>query len=82
LEKDRARKRLSFWANHNRTSYRQALRLPGAKLICRAFFCYCGVEGDHGLWIASYLVLHRGCGCGPAARFASIFYLALRPAVL
>ncbi len=56
---------------------RQALRLPGAKLQMPAFFCYCGVETTMGLWIASYLVLHRGVAADQAARFASIFYLGI-----
>lgn len=56
---------------------RQALRLPGAKLMMPAFFCYCGLEATTGLWIASYLVLYRGVAADQAARFASIFYLGI-----
>jgi fucose permease len=56
---------------------RQALKLPGAKLMMPAFFCYCGVEATTGLWIASYLVLVRGAAEDRAARFASIFYLGI-----
>ena len=56
---------------------RQALRLPGAKLLMPAFFCYCAVEATTGLWVASYLVLVHGIAADQAALFASIFYLGI-----
>ena len=55
----------------------QALRLPGAKLLMPAFFCYCALEASAGLWIASYLVLVRGVAADLAARYASIYYLGI-----
>ncbi len=56
---------------------RQALRLPGAKPMMLAFFCYCGLEVTAGLWIASYLVLVRGVAEERAAQAASVFFLGI-----
>ena len=55
----------------------QALRLPGAKLLMPAFFCYCGIEATAGLWIASYLALVRGVAADRAAQFAAVFYFGI-----
>src|SRR5690606_21519605 len=37
---------------------RETIKLPGAKAILTAFFCYCALEATTGLWASSYLVLH------------------------
>ena len=55
----------------------QALRLPGARLLLPAFFCYCALEATSGLWIASYLTLTRGFAADLAAQFAAVFYLGI-----
>ncbi len=55
----------------------QALRLPGAKLLLPAFFCYCALEATSGLWIASYLTLTRGVTADRAAQYAAVFYLGI-----
>lgn len=55
----------------------EIIRIPGAKEIMVAFFCYCGLEQTAGLWASSYLVLQRGIDVETAARFASLFYLGI-----
>lgn len=55
----------------------QALRLPGAKAILVAFFCYCALETTAGLWASSYMTLQRGVPADIAAKWASIFYLGI-----
>ncbi len=56
---------------------RQVLRLPGAKAVLTAFFCYCSLESSAGLWASSYMVLNRGIAAETAAKWASIFYLGI-----
>ena len=58
-------------------SLKSALKLPGAKAILTAFFCYCALEATTGLWAGSYMVLHKGIGAGKAAKWASLFYLGI-----
>lgn len=55
----------------------EIIRIPGAKEIMVAFFCYCGLEQTAGLWASSYLVLQRGVDVKTAAHFASLFYLGI-----
>ena len=55
----------------------QVLRLPGAKALLTAFFCYSSVEATAGLWASSYMTLQRGVAPDVAARWASIFYLGI-----
>lgn len=55
----------------------QVLRLPGAKALLAAFFCYSSVEATAGLWASSYMTLQRGVAPDVAARWASIFYLGI-----
>ena len=55
----------------------QVLRLPGAKALLVAFFCYSSVEATAGLWASSYMTLQRGVAPDVAARWASIFYLGI-----
>ena len=55
----------------------EIIRIPGAKEIMVAFFCYCGLEQTAGLWASSYLVLQRGIDVETAAHFASLFYLGI-----
>ena len=55
----------------------QVLRLPGAKALLVAFFCYSSVESTAGLWASSYMTLQRGVPPETAARWASIFYLGI-----
>ena len=55
----------------------QVLKLPGAKALLVAFFCYSSVEATAGLWASSYMTLQRGVAPETAARWASIFYLGI-----
>ena len=55
----------------------QVLKLPGAKALLVAFFCYSSVEATAGLWASSYMTLQRGVPPETAARWASIFYLGI-----
>lgn len=58
-------------------SFRQVFRLPGARQILIAFFCYCALEATAGLWAASYMTLHKGIDPSTAAAWASFFYLGI-----
>ncbi len=55
----------------------QALKLPGAKAILIAFFCYCSLESTAGLWASSYLVLYKNMNPQLAAKWASLCYLGI-----
>jgi len=54
-----------------------AFKLPGAKQIFLAFFCYCALEGTAGLWASSYMVLVRGVSAERAAQMASLYFLGI-----
>lgn len=55
----------------------QIIRIPGAKEVMVAFFCYCALEQTTGLWASSYLVLQWGITSETAARFASLFFIGI-----
>lgn len=55
----------------------QVLRIPGAKAIMTAFFCYCALEQTAALWASSYLVLHKGTSAETAASYASLFFVGI-----
>ncbi len=56
---------------------REIIRIPGAREVMAAFFCYCALEATAGLWASSYLVLHHGMDTQAAAGFASMFYIGI-----
>ncbi len=58
-------------------SLSEIFRIPGAKAILLAFFCYCALEQTAILWASSYLVLHHGLDSDAAASFASLFCLGI-----
>ena len=58
-------------------SLKEIVRLPGAKAVMIAFFCYCALEQTAGLWASSYMVLHHGIDATTAAKYASLFFLGL-----
>lgn len=58
-------------------SFAETLRLPGAKAILIAFFCYCSVEATAGFWASSYLVLYKGIDPETTASWAALFYLGI-----
>lgn len=58
-------------------SLKETIKLPGAKFILLAFFCYCALEATTGLWASSYMVLSKGIATKTAAAWASLFYLGI-----
>lgn len=58
-------------------SLKDTIRLPGAKAIFTAFFCYCALESTTGLWASSYMVIYKGINAETAAKWASLFYLGI-----
>jgi fucose permease len=56
---------------------RQIIKIPGAKNILTAFFCYCALEQTTGLWASSYLVMKEGLSTETAAKFASLFFIGI-----
>ncbi len=57
--------------------FAEVVKIPGAKEVMIAFFCYCAIEQTAELWAASYLTLHRGISAQTAASFASMFYIGI-----
>lgn len=55
----------------------QILKIPGAREIVVAFFCYCALEQTAMLWASSYLALHKGVPSGTAAFFGSMFLIGI-----
>lgn len=64
-------------ADHQPLPLPQVLRIPGAKAIMLAFFCYCALEQTVCLWSASYLTLHWSMDPEDAAGWAALFYLGI-----
>ena len=58
-------------------SLKEIARIPGAKDVMAAFFCYCAVEQTTMLWASSYLALGRGVSAEAAAGYASLFFLGI-----
>ena len=53
------------------------MKIPGAREIVVAFFCYCALEQTAMLWASSYLALHKGVPSGTAAFFGSMFLIGI-----
>lgn len=79
---------LPLWKAKQETSEKRAqevkslnlmeiIKLPGAKAILTAFFCYCALEATTGLWASSYMVLNKGINKETAAKWAALFYLGI-----
>ena len=58
-------------------SLKEIARIPGAKDVMVAFFCYCAVEQTTMLWASSYLALGRGVSAEAAAGYASLFFIGI-----
>ena len=56
---------------------KEIVRIPGAKDVMAAFFCYCAVEATTMLWASSYLALARGVSAEAAAGYASLFFIGI-----
>ena len=55
----------------------QILRIPGAKEVLIAFFCYCALEQTALLWGSTYLVRYVGIDEERAASLASLFFIGI-----
>ena len=58
-------------------SLREILRIPGAKEVLIAFFCYCAAEQTAILWGSTYLVRRWGMEEEIAAGFGSLFLIGI-----
>lgn len=58
-------------------SFKETIKLPGAKNMFIAFFAYCSLEATAGLWASSYMVLQKGISAEIAAKWAALFYLGI-----
>ena len=58
-------------------SLREIVSIPGAKAVMLTFFCYCALENTAGLWIGSYLTLHKNIAPETAAGYASLFFIGI-----
>lgn len=56
---------------------KEIFKIPGAKEVMLAFFCYCALEQTAGLWASSYLVMYKGIAEEIAAGFASLFFIGI-----
>lgn len=56
---------------------KQILKIPGAKEVMLAFFCYCALEQTAILWGSSYLVVHDGMEEELAATLGSLYLIGL-----
>ena len=57
--------------------FAQILKIPGAKEVLIAFFCYCALEQTAMLWGSTYLVRHIGMDEERAASLASLFFIGI-----
>lgn len=58
-------------------SLREIFRIPGAREILVAFFCYSAVEQTCGLWASSFLNLGKGISAEQAASFGAMFFIGI-----
>ena len=58
-------------------SFRELIKIKGAKFAFLAFFFYCSLESTCGLWGSSFMVLDRGMSPLDAARWTSLFYMGI-----
>ncbi len=55
----------------------EIVRIPGAREVMTAFFCYCALEQTTALWASSYLVLRHEMSADAAAGYASMFFTGI-----
>lgn len=58
-------------------TFRQALRIPGVKLMCFLFIASCAIECSCGSWGATYLVEYRRLAADQAARALMLYYVGM-----
>ena len=63
--------------NGKALSVGQIFRIPGAKAVMLAFFCYCAFEQTLGQWASSYFAMHIGLAKEEAASLAAMFYIGI-----
>jgi len=80
---------LSLWKERNRTpegkiqaqreplKLKEIIRIPGAKEVLVAFFCYCALEQTAILWGSTYFVQLLGVDEERAASLASVFFIGI-----
>lgn len=81
---------LPLWKKHSNTisdngdnitskplSFKEIIKIPGAKEVMLCFFCYCALEQTTGLWASSYLTLYKGISADTAASFAGMFFIGI-----
>lgn len=56
---------------------KEIFRIPGAREVMVAFFCYCALEGTAMLWGSTYFVRQLGMDEERAASLASLFFIGL-----
>lgn len=56
---------------------REIVKIPGAKEVMVAFFCYCALEQTAMLWGSTYLVRQLGMDEERAASLASMFFIGI-----
>lgn len=56
---------------------KEIVRIPGAKEIMTAFFCYSAIEQTTSLWASGYLVFHHGLSTEEAASLAGLFFIGI-----
>ena len=64
-------------AHSNVLSLPQIIKIPGAKEVLVAFFCYCALEQTAMLWGSTYLVRQLGMDEERAASLASMFFIGI-----
>lgn len=81
---------LPLWKKHSNTisdngdnitskplSFKEIIKIPGAKEVMLCFFCYCALEQTTGLWASSYLTLYKGISADTAASFSGMFFIGI-----
>lgn len=81
---------LPLWKKHSNTisdngdnitskplSFKEIIKIPGAKEVMLCFFCYCALEQTTGLWASIYLTLYKGISADTAASFAGMFFIGI-----
>ena len=81
---------LPLWKKHSNTisdngdniiskplSFKEIIKIPGAKEVMLCFFCYCALEQTTGHWASSYLTLYKGISADTAASFAGMFFIGI-----
>lgn len=56
---------------------KEIVRVPGAREVMVAFFCYCALEGTAMLWGSTYFVRQLGMDEERAASLASLFFIGM-----